>query len=649
MGSLAEEIKKLEQEILRHNKLYWELNAPAISDIEYDSLVKILRDLSPDSPVLKQVGHNVASSAKSTVHITPMLSLDKCYTDAELLKWAKKFRGEFVTSPKMDGIAASIHYDQTGLLVSASTRGDGVTGEDITANVRTIQDIPRGIFQGPLEVRGEIYMKRSVFKQFAGKFSNPRNLAAGAVKHKDPEKCAGYQLSFKAYDLLGLDFTSELDKLNYLRDIGFDIVNTLIVHPVDETPLVFLLAYAFRNFSDYRDRMDYEIDGVVFKANQTSEQKRVGVTSHHPKYAIAYKFQGDSAVTTLKSVEWSVSRNGTITPVAHLEPVELSGAKISQASLHHAKFLDKLGLLWLPAGARVEVTRRGGVIPKIERVVEQLYDGGDPIVIPAVCPSCGSRTIMQGDFLHCIYPETCPDAIAGRIAHYCKVVDIQGFGDKLIKQLVEADMVVTPVDLYTLTVEDLTSLDRIGERSANNLLYRIDSHRSMQLSIFLTALGIDELGKHVAQILQDEYKTIKDVMQVPSIELAEIPSIGQIIAEKVAYGLEENSDLIHDLLDYVEIIEQVETAPSPNSSLAGLSFVFTGKLVNFTRKEAQQSVQAQGGETPSSVTKNLHYLVVGSGKEDKKSSKLVKAEKLIEAGSPLTILTEDEFLSMIGV
>jgi DNA ligase (NAD+) len=645
-------VEELEAEVRHHNRLYWDLNQPEISDYDYDRLVRRLQEVAPASAVLESMGPTDLGRVGETVtHAAPMLSLDKCYSDDDLISWAAKFKGDVMVTPKMDGIACSLRFDERGVLVQAATRGSGIQGDDITANARTIKDIPsrlRGV-DAAVEVRGEIYMRLSVFGTFSEQFSNPRNLAAGAIKHKEPDRCRDYKLSFAAYDFNGPGVKTEEDKFQQLKKLGFPEMERKLVAKKE-------LREGYEHFASARASLDYEIDGVVFKANDLAEHERLGATAHHPRYAMAYKFQGDSRPTTLRWVEWSVSRSGAITPVAHVEPVTLSGAEVSRVSLHNAGYMHKLELYGRPPGAKVMVTRRGGVIPHVEFVVEHPPEGaeGDPMVYPEECPSCGGPVVIDGDFLYCKDPDNCRVARIGAIAHYCTVLDIQGFGDKLLAQAFDAGILRSPVDLYTLEIKELVKLERVGEKSAGNLIAQVQEHREVDLATFLRALGINELGKHVSSILEEEYETLERVRQVRAGELAAIHTIGDIIAQKVVDGLAESSELIDQLTRYVTIGKAGPPAAAAADGgeggvgLGGQSFVFTGKLLAFERKEGQKRVKALGGDAPGGVTKTLTYLVVGDGAEQRESSKLKKARKYIADGAAIKIISETEFLEMIG-
>lgn len=635
-AQLAElSVEQLETQIRHHNRLYWDDAQPEISDYDYDRLVRALQARAPNSPVLDDLGPSAAERYGAEVtHAQPMLSLDKCYEDAELAAWAEKFSGDVVVTPKMDGIAASLRFDAQGRLTLAATRGNGQTGDDITANAHTIADIPRAIDDHDIEVRGEIYMKLSVFRGYGGQFSNPRNLAAGAIKSKDPDRCRQYNLSFAAYGVEKEGLASEHEKFAYLVSLGFPKVEYKLVEKT-------ALRSGYEYFASARDNLDFEIDGVVFKADSLAEQARLGATAHHPRFAIAYKFQGDSGTTKLEAIEWSVARSGAITPVALIAPVELSGAMVGRASLHHAGFIDKLGLT---IGAEVVVTRRGGVIPNVEFVKTP---GHGAVAVPTSCPSCSGPVEQRGDFLYCATPTRCRDAVIGTLAYFCKVVDMQGFGDKLLAEAYDKEILRTPADLYRLDKSVLLRLERVGDKLASKLLKQVAEHRELELAVFLRALGIEELGKHVSGILQREFETLARIRTVTEDQLAAIHGVGPIIADKVVRGLKEQAALLDELLAEVSLRE-VEAAPV-DGVLSGQSFVFTGKLIHCDRKSAQAKVQAAGGATPSGVTKDLAYLVIGDGKEaGGKSSKQVKAEKLAASGTPIKIISESEFLAMFG-
>ena len=650
---------ELEALIRRGNVEYWDKHAPTLPDALYDQLVERLKRMNPDAAVLSAMGPSAPAEpalaadeavllppgerfGAGVIHKRPMLSLDKCYNEVDLQAWATKFTGEIVVMPKMDGVACSLRYDRKGKLVLAATRGSGVEGEDITANALDIPAIPaqlktKGV---ELEIRGELYMKLSEFARFKGDFANPRNLTAGSIKQKDRSKSRAAHLSFFPYDVIGPDFADEREKFALLVELAFAEIDHEFV-PREQ------LQAAYERFAKARAGLDYEIDGVVYRTSSVKEQQRLGLTGHHPRYAIAYKFQGDSGVTDLLDVLWSVSRTGVITPVALLEPVELSGAMIGRASLHNLNIFEALGVTH---GCRVEVTRRGGVIPNVERVIEA-GPHARSFELPTQCPACGSPTIRQkkreGEFLFCSQPKKCVQARLGELEHFAKVVDIQGFGPKVITAAVDAGLLSTPADFYTLRAAELEELERLGEKSAQNLIDQIEAHRELPLAVFLQALGVEHLGKQNAQLLAGEFEDLKKIRGLQRDDLMTVKGIKDAIADAIVDGLAARAELIDALLKHVEVLRGEKPEPVAGGALTGKSFVFTGTLEGFTREQAQARVLALGGETPSGVNKALSYLVVGAGK-GAKSSKQKRAEELIAAGAPLKVLSEAEFLELSG-
>jgi DNA ligase (NAD+) len=626
-------VDELEKLVRHHNRLYFVENKPVISDYEFDRLTRRLRDSKPNSSALTEFVET-PELGRRVVHEAPMLSLDKCYEPDELAHWADQVQGDFLVMPKIDGAACSIVYGKDGKLERAATRGDGEAGEDVTQNVRHIRDIPRKIASGPLEVRGEVYMKLSDFAGYKAEFVNPRNLAAGALKLKDlPEK--PYPLSFFGYDARLVEFDTEAAMFRRLEKLGFTIVPWEVMTREK-------LQDAYEQHMKRRGERDFEVDGVVYRANRISERRRLGETAHHPRWAIAYKFQGDSATTRLVSVEWSVSRTGAITPIGIVEPVFLSGATVSRCSLHNVGLIGKLQL---KLNARVVAMRRGGVIPHIESVVKP---GDKPIEIPTECPVSGHPTRLDGDFLFCSKPDECTAAIVGRLAHYVGTLEVDGFGEKILAQLVEKKLVRTIPDLYRLTLEKLLSLERMGEILAKKLVANLQAKRSVPLSVFLCSLGVDDLGPHVAGILARMADGRVDrVLSISEAELAGVHGVGSITASTVLRGLAEKRKLIEEL-EKILTIEAPSVADNAKAKLKGKSFVFTGALKAMTRSAAQKLVRDLGAETPSSVTKTLSHLVVGDDeREGKPTGKRAKAEDYNRAGSQIAILSEAEFLGLI--
>lgn len=619
---------QLEAEVAEHNRRYWDESAPVISDYDYDRLVERLRAVAPDSPVLQAMGPSAERIGSPVKHASPMLSLDKAYDEASLHRWAAKFEGELVMTPKVDGVACSIRYDAQGKLVVAATRGSGTVGEDVTENVKRIPDVPREIpYRGGVEVRGEVFLPLSAFAKLNGEFANPRNTCAGAIKNKDPDKSARMGLRFYAYDVIGPPIETEMEKFDLAESWGFPHVEHRLLARED-------VQAGYEEYVARRASLDYEIDGVVFKANRLDEQARLGATSHHPRYAIAYKLQGESATTWLREVEWSVSRTGVLTPVGIVDPVLLSGATVTRISLHNWGLVQAKNL---SLNAQVVAMRRGGVIPYLEAVVEP---GDTPIVPPDTCPSCGAPARIDGDFVLCTNPGGCRAKAVAILAHYAKACDIEGFGDVWLNTLFDAGLLVHPPDYYTLKAIDLIEFDRMGETLANSLLANVERTRKLPLATFLTALGVPGLGRTVARALARHFRTLDRVRQATAAEIAALPRFADISAARVVEGLAERAELIDGLLEHVTVLEDDTPAgAAPTGPWVGQSFLFTGTLAAMKREEAQAMVESLGGTNASGVSKTLSYLVVGN--EGKAGSKLTKAEKL---GIP--VLTEDAFLAM---
>jgi DNA ligase (NAD+) len=635
--SLAEEITDLEKQIRHHNHLYWDEDRSELNDSDYDKLVVRLKEIASDSPVLVEMGPAARSAVGSEFrHAEPMLSLDKCYELETLAEWAGTIEGKIVAMPKFDGIACTLHYDASGRLRVAATRGNGLVGDDITANALGIGDIPARIVGGaPLEVRGEVYMRLSLFAKFKAEgMANPRNLTAGAVKQKDANKSAAYGLSFAAYELLGSTEPTVVGQLERLALLGFPKIDFLVLERGE-------IARGFEQFERWRPTLDYEIDGVVFKADSVKEQRRLGQTSHHPRFAMAYKFQGEAGTSTLLAVEWSVARTGAITPIAVVEPIFLSGVTVTRASLHNAGFIDKLGLT---LGAKVTLVRRGGVIPNVERVIEP---GSPPVLLPDACPSCGSAVERGRDVLYCTKPSSCRRAVIGRLAHYASTLDIQGFGDAILEQAYDAGLLRQFADFYTLDWESLAKLERLAEKSAKKLVTEVDKKRAVPLAPFLRSLGLPELGKHVSTILAARYRTLEVVQHVTVEELSHTHSIGSTIANTVVVAIAEAKPTILALLRHVTVQPEVGAGGASYGPLSGKSFVFTGRMMAFSRSEGEKRVRALGGAVQSSVRHGLDYLVVGADKSGPKSTKEKAADKAIAEGALLRVISEDDLLVML--
>jgi DNA ligase (NAD+) len=650
-------IEELEDEVRYHNQKYWVDHAPVISDYEYDRLVEALKDKAPDSPVLQAIGpegglvEEVAGTRdtfEKVEHSRPMLSLDKCYSDEDLFKWWDKFEGD-AFSPKVDGVAAALRYDAQGRLALGATRGNGRIGDNVTENLKRVEGVPARIGAGPLEVRGEVYMPLSVFNaRWADQFANPRNLTAGALKQKEPDKTRGYGIRFLAYSLdppPGRPCETEVAKQALLVELGFTPVEQERVSRAEAVG-------AYQRLLAQRDTWDYETDGVVFKVDLVREHDRLGATSHHPRYALAYKFQGETGVSTLRDVLWSVSRTGALNPVAVVDPVELSGVTVTRASLHNLAIMRKLGGEGgLTLGARVLMMRRGGVIPHVEQVVEP---GDGAIERPEACPHCGGPTYVEDDVLSAHHTASCPATRLGQLQHFVRVIDTRGFGPKVLAQLIEHGLVSEPADLYRLTVEPLMRLERLGQKSAEKLVEQMSARRRLRFDVFLQALGIDDLGPHVAGLLARRFEDPEAILAAGAEALAEIHGVGKVIAERVVKGLEERRELIEHLraeLDTLELPAPPSERPA-EGPLGGAVVLFTGALERMKRAEAQSLVESLGGKAASGVTREVTHLVLGDADLERfrggwRSSKLKKAEELNDKGAAIEILGESDFFGRL--
>ena len=636
--------------IIYHNKKYFTEASPEITDEVFDKLVLALKFINPVSPILSLVGHT--AFGQEVRHVRPMLSLDKCYSDEELFKWAEKINGDFVAMPKIDGVASSLIYDHSGELVLAATRGDGISGENITQNMSMISDVPRKISQELceellldgelLEVRGEVYLPLSRFlEQYAQEFANARNLAAGALKQKSHEKSKSYGLKFLPYDIRGTKLQRENEKFELLEALGFPKLNWLLVKNNLEASKI------FNYFLEQREKFDFETDGVVFRANEISDQARLGETAHHPRYAMAYKFQGESASTEILGIEWSVSRSGAITPVAVIKPVFISGAQVSRASLHNLRIFLMHDLR---EHSLVEVIRRGGVIPHVERVLSKM---GEPLTIPEFCPSCHSPVEVIGDFLYCSAKQNCHAVVASSLMHFCSVLGIEGLGEKIIYKLLAHKLVNNFKDIFIITAQDLMSLERMGEVLANKLIQEIASKKTISLPVFIRALGIDEIGSNISELVSSNFHTLNNIRNLSVEDLLSIHGIGERIAHALVNGLKDLSLQIDQLLTVVRVEDyrEVFTQADENNFFFKKSVVFTGKMAHLDRKAAQNLVKRLGGSAPGAISSHTDYLVIGDEKsalrgQGQKSTKQKEAEKYIAQGSNLKIISESEFLEL---
>lgn len=636
-------VEELEASIVEHNQKYWEQNAPTIDDAEFDLLVRELKSRNTGSELLEQIPAPTITGDKVR-HGAPMLSLDKCYSAEELDRWFARIEGAAIATQKIDGLAVSLRYDGNGRLMLAATRGDGETGELVTANMLMVGGVPPQVAAANIEVRGEAFMPVSTFNaRYAEAFANPRNLAAGALKQKDPAKTEAYGLHFLAYDLQGdPTVATEAEEMERLRALGFTVSPYLVCEREAGQR-------SFEALAANRNELDYETDGIVFKVNDLALQHGLGSTAHHPRGAITYKYQGESGLSKLTGIEWSVSRTGAINPVALVEPVFLSGVTVSRVSLHNLSIMAKLaGERPLAVGAQVAVTRRGGVIPHIESVLRP--GDGEPLLPPSACPSCGAATEVREDILIADHAPTCTGAASRRLLHVASALDLDGFGPKLIEQLFAAGLLAEPADFYALDAAKLTSLERLGDKSAANLLASIEARRTLRFASFVNALGAPEVGEQLSRDLEANFDSLAALLDAPADQLTAIAGVGPRVSSSILAFVAEHRPWIERLAACVTLTWPPKSAAI--GPLAGQKFVFTGSLASMSREVAQEQVRSLGGATPSSVSGEVDFLVVGDADYDKMvagkvSSKLKKAMSLREAGGRILIVPERDFLPML--
>lgn len=665
--SVEQEIAELRELIHYHNARYHQLDAPEIADVEYDRLFDRLVELetqhpdllTPDSPT-QRVGAAPLSSFAQVTHEVPMMSLSKVFNDSDLADFEARIlkrldieSGEspsYSCEPKIDGIAVSLLYEN-GLLVRGATRGDGVTGEDITHNVRTVRNIPLRLsgdnIPARLEVRGEIYLSRAGFEAMNAAaansedgrvFVNPRNAAAGTLRQLDPRIAAARPLRFFSYSaIMGSDPT------------GSDPIMAPIIAPTTHSALLTLLGqwglplnperevvqgwhacldYANRLLAK-RNALDYEIDGAVIKVDNLRLQEELGFNARTPRWAMAYKFPAEEASTIVRDVEFQVGRTGTITPVARLEPVFVGGVTVSNATLHN---MDEIARLGLQIGDRVILRRAGDVIPKIVSVLSPAPDGNrKPIADPVECPVCKSAVEREGVFFRCTGGLVCSAQRKESLRHFCSraAMDIEGLGEKLVEQLVDADMVHSVADVFVLSKEQLVGLERMGEKSADNLLAAIEKAKSTTLPRLLFALGIREVGEATALSLANHFGSLEKLMQADEVVLTEVADVGPVMAGHIAHFFSnpDNHQVIEQLRAHG--ITWPEHQPQQVSDkLAGQIIVLTGTLESMTRDDARDRLQALGAKVAGSVSKKTTLVIAGPGAGS-------KLDKAIELGIPV--------------
>ncbi|OBY50010.1 DNA ligase (NAD(+)) LigA [Haemophilus parainfluenzae] len=668
MMSLQQQIDTLRHDLRRYEYEYHVLDNPTIPDAEYDRLFHQLKALEAAHPELitadsptQRVGAKPLSGFAQIRHEIPMLSLDNAFSDEEFYAFVKRIEDRlirlpepltFCCEPKLDGLAVSILY-VNGVLTQAATRGDGTTGEDITANIRTIRNIPLQLLMdnppARLEVRGEVFMPHAGFERLnqlalekgEKTFANPRNAAAGSLRQLDPKITSKRPLVLNAYSIgiaEGVDLpNTHYDRLQWLKSIGIPVnLEIRLCNGTDE-----VLDF-YRDIQNKRSSLGYDIDGTVLKINDIALQEKLGFISKAPRWAIAYKFPAQEELTRLNDVEFQVGRTGAITPVAKLEPVFVAGVTVSNATLHNGDEIERLDIA---IGDTVVIRRAGDVIPQIIGVLHDRRPAdARPIIFPKTCPVCDSAIVrIEGEAVaRCTGGLFCAAQRKEALKHFVsrKAMDIDGVGGKLIEQLVDRELVHTPADLFKLDLTTLTRLERMGTKSAENALASLEKAKNTTLARFIFALGIREVGEATALNLANHFKTLEALQNADLEALQQVPDVGEVVANRILAFWHEphNVAVVNDLIAQGVHWETVETKEVTENRFKGKTVVLTGTLTQMGRNEAKALLQDMGAKVSGSVSAKTDFVIAG----DAAGSKLIKAQEL-----GVTVLTEEEFLAEI--
>ena len=666
MVAITKKIKSLRQQINDHNYRYYILDDPLISDGEYDQLFRKLEQLEeqhpelivPESPT-QRIGAEPLEAFGTITHRIPMMSLANAMSDEELSTFDERLKKvlndmadiEYVSEPKLDGLAVELIYEN-GTFVSGSTRGDGTNGEDITANLKTIKAIPLALRHNKLsiprllEVRGEVFIRKSDFKSLNAQreksgelpFANPRNAAAGSLRQLDPKITATRSLSIYCYQagsIIGAEFNTHWEFLQSIKDWGLPVN-----HEVQITAGIKQAVAYHQQLEARRDDLPYEIDGSVIKVNSLSLRNAIGVRSRTPRWAIAGKFKAQQATTVIHNIIASVGRTGAVTPVAKLEAVEVSGVTVTNATLHNQDEIDRKDIR---VGDTVVVERSGDVIPKVIKVIIANRPAGTkPYHLPDSCPVCDHQLYRSEDeVVYRCHNHACSAQIKGHLQHFVSknALDIDGVGEKLIEQLVDRGLINTVDDLLRLDQDTLSGLERMGKKSASNVLASITDAKATTFARFVFALGIRHVGEHTAKILEQAFQgDIKTFREASFDALEAIDEIGPIVAESITRFWEDgaNREIVSACFEMGITFHKLPVLLS--KTLVGKTFVFTGSLEIYTRKAAQELVESRGARASSSVSKNTDYVVAGAGA----GSKLTKAKEL-----GISIISEQKFENLL--
>ncbi len=647
-------VAQLTKEIRHHNELYYNQDSPEISDFEYDALTRELKAIekeypeliTPDSPTQK-VGGAAQSLFSPVAHAVKMESLQDVFSIEELREFGDKIdtsRTVFSVEPKIDGLSVSLEYSG-GRFVRGSTRGDGSTGEDVTANLMQIESIPHTInFDGDLEVRGEVYMPKKSFLKLVERqellgeapAKNPRNAAAGSLRQKNSAITASRGLDiflFNIQSIDGKDFNSHIDSLDFLKRLGFNVLPFYTkCNTIDEA------IAEVDKIGENRGSYEFDIDGAVIKADNLSYREELGSTAKYPRWAVAFKYPPEEKETVLKSIEINVGRTGALTPTAEFEPIQLAGTTVSRAVLHNEDFINEkqIGI-----GDTIVVRKAGEIIPEV-LAVSRHCEGSVVFKMPTHCPSCGALVSRaEGEAVIRCTNSDCPAQLLRNLIHFTSrdAMDIEGLGPAVLEQLVDADLVHNIVDLYTLDFDKVMALDRIGEKSTQNMFDAIEKSKQNDLSRLITALGIRHIGTKAAKLLSERFLDIDAIMSASTEQLLSIEGFGEILANSAVeyFAIEDNRNMIHRLKELG--VNTVSTKSVAGDKFAGMTFVLTGTLPTYTRSAAAEIIESLGGKVSGSVSKKTTYVLAG----EEAGSKLDKANAL-----GVTVIDEEEFNKMIS-
>lgn len=649
-------IKELTEQLEYHNNLYYNKDDPEISDYEYDKMLRELEELEKQYPQFKsplsptsRVGGMAGEKFSPVVHTVPLESLHDSFSHAEMRDFDRRVREvvpdvTYIVEPKFDGLSVACEY-QNGVFVRGSTRGDGITGEDVTDNLMTIKSLPKRIPKAPefFEVRGEVYMSFKSFEELVKRqedndekpAKNPRNAAAGSLRQKNAKITAQRKLDifiFNVQQVTGTELKSHRQSLDYLSELGFPTSFYKVCDTIDEA------LEQIEQIGNSRGEFDYAIDGAVVKVDSFEARRALGSTAKYPKWAEAYKYPPEEKATKLLDIEINVGRTGVLTPVGIFEPVLLAGTTVSRATLHNRDFIEEKGIC---IGDTVVIRKAGEIIPEVLSVSEHPSDA-KPFVFPTVCPSCGSPVVQDDEAATRCTNTDCPAQLMRHMIHFVSrdAMDIDGLGPAFLEQLLKEKLVKSPADLYRLKTEDISAFERKAEKSANNLINSIQKSKDNELYRLVYALGIRNIGLKAAKLLCEHFLTVNDLMNAKAEDFESIDGFGSVMAQSLEnyFSLESTKQLIADLKDLGLKMKPSEQKIS-GGVFEGKTFVLTGTLPTMTRSEASQIIEQNGGKTSSSVSKKTSYVLAG----EEAGSKLTKAQKL-----GIEVISEEQFLSMIN-